>query len=233
MPVALQLPTPPSPQQVVVYLALHLGVPALLVGIVVWLLGLQGVAKSWAEAARSGRELTEAIRRTIGERKRAAALLAVYSALVVALSYTMALLINALVIIYRTNQNGITSWRAVESIMSSATWPPAASWTVGTEAAVIVIYLVAIGVGMGFVRGLITFTLFLAAFACAVATLGMLFDLLGDWMTPAGQSLGNNREALIQTQIFIAAVCVALVPLLIGITTAADHAIKPARPQYR
>jgi hypothetical protein len=233
MSIALQLPTLPDPQQVVVYLALHVGLPAAAVGIIAWLVGLYQSAKGWADSLTSVRDSFQrtsiAFQRVIEERKRAAALLGLYSALAVGLSYMLALLINALIIIYKSNQNGITSWSAVESTMSGAKWPPAASWTVGIEAAAICLYLLAMSADLKVLRGLITFAISVAAFACAMATIGMVFDLIGEWMTPANQNLGNNRKALIETQIFIAVVCTALIPLLIGVISAAGRAFKSTR----
>lgn len=226
---AVQLTTPPDPQQVAVYLALHLGVSATLVGIVVWLVGLSQVTKSWSSAAKTVGVAAVALKKITEDRKQAAALLGFYAALVVGLSYMLALLVNALIIIYQVNQNGISSWSAVESTMSGATWPPAASWTVSIEAAAFVLYLLAMSADLAPLRGLITFVIYAAVFACAVATLGMVFGMVDDWIAPASQNLGNNREALFQTQLFIAIICVTLAALLMGITSAVRSAFKPSR----
>jgi hypothetical protein len=219
-----QLPNLPEVQQAIGYLAVHAGLPGLLVGIIVWMYGNYQAGKGYVDSAVSaigafGRT-SDAVRRVIGERKQAAATLGLYVALTLAISYILTLLINALTIIYKNSSQGITSWSAVQSAMSGSRWPPAAGWTVAIEACVIGLYLLAMSAGLNFLRGLISFIVLLTAFACLVATLGMVCAFLGTLISPADE-LGNNREALMETQAVIGFICLSLAGLLKGVYMAA------------
>jgi hypothetical protein len=226
-----QLPDLPDVQHAVGYLAVHAGLPGLFVGIIVWMYGNYQAGKSYVDSAVAvigafGRT-SDAVRRVVGERKQAAASLGIYSAATVAISYILTLVINALIIIYKNNYQGITSWSAVESTMSGSRWPPAAGWTIAIEACVIGLYLLAMSADLNFLRGLISFIILVTAFACLVAFGGMVCAFLGTLLAPAHQNLGNNREALMETQAMLGLICLALAALLKGVYMAARRTFRP------
>jgi hypothetical protein len=131
---AVAVPTLWDPVELFAHLAVWAGVPAVLVGVVVGLLGLYQVIKSWVGFARSsvdrGKSAGRKLRGMTSVHWRAAARLVVCSVLAVTFSYMLAVIADAVVRLAELEPNALFTPALMENTVVATQWSPAAVWTV-------------------------------------------------------------------------------------------------------
>jgi hypothetical protein len=127
-------PTLWDPQQLFFHLAVWAGVPAIVMAVAVALLGIYKSIQSWIGFGKSTVLATNIARAkfrswTTGQ-QRAVVRLVVFSVLAVALSYMLAVIVNAVIQLIAVNPNAVFSMKGVVDRVGITPWPLAAVWTV-------------------------------------------------------------------------------------------------------
>lgn len=184
---ASHLPTLWDPEDLFSHLALWAGVPAIVVAVVVWLLGLYNSAKGWLglgmSAVGAAGVVKGKVRARTTEQQRALGRLLLYSVLVVAFSYVLAEIIDVVVQMGETEPHVTTfSLMELEAITVTVTpWPSAVVWTVVLEVAGIGLLGVACIAELKSLRKIVTF---LGGVLCVIAwTAGVLLGFSTAMMT--------------------------------------------------
>jgi hypothetical protein len=132
-----QFPTLWDPQELFLHLAVWAGVPAILMAVVAALLGIYKSVRSWVgfgkSTARAAVVAGRKLKSWTPPQQQAMVRFLVFSALAVALSYMLAVIIDAAVRLIAANPNKIFSIKDVVDHVSVTPWPPAAVWTVVGE----------------------------------------------------------------------------------------------------
>lgn len=218
MPADVRLPPLWSPEELFSHLALWAGVPAILVAVVVWLLGLYQSAKGWVDLATSTTGKIDAVKTSIqtliSARKRAAVRLAVASVFAVALAYMLAVILSGL---GQLDPNEIMTARVVESSVAVTALSPAAVWTV---------LLAVVGIGLlgishiACLPGLRKFVTFFGGVAYVISWIWGILLAIGSLLSLGEFALGNKMAnpppplAFIVTVGITAALCIAVAKIL-------------------
>lgn len=217
------LPTLWSPGTFFAHVALWAGVPAAVVAVVVWLLGLYHAAKSWAHLAKSTAQGFQG-GRVMTEHRRAMVRFAVYSILMVAFSYTLAVMTTGIGPVDNTDPT-TPALQRLQHLGQVQQWSPATIWTM----VVGVVYVGLLGVAciadLASLKGLVLFVGSVASWAARVAGVILAVVLILGWIAYAvGGSMTSSTIPILVTLLIITVLCLVVGLLLPQIRKACDDA---------
>lgn len=222
---AAQVPTLQDPEALFKSLVLWAGIPG---GVTLFaLLALYQAVKSWLDLGRNTRRgfaaAQNSLRQVTSEQQRAAVGLSVWSALAVAIIYSLAVIVDTVVEVVRAHPNGtgITS-AFVESSVVATQWSPASVWAVVLSVAGILLLGLACVADLVSLRKLITFLGGVACVAAFIAAAGLGIDSLIGFAVLHSQN--PPPLSLVVLELITAIMCGALGFLLVRIRTASGTA---------
>jgi hypothetical protein len=190
-----QLPTLWDPLTLFFHLAIRAGAPVIMITAATTLLGIYQSVKSWIEFGDSTIHAVGVaggkLRSWTTRQQRAMVRLLVFSALTVAASYMLAVLVDFEIRTLLANPNAVISMTDVVDHVGVTPWPLAAVWTVVGELLGITVLGVAY---IADLRGLATFVTALGSVVWIAASIGgfmLALDAIGGFMMELFSSDGS------------------------------------------